>query len=168
VSVTEAISLGLLRSPALAALTLSSLRSVVWRAFVIRRPYVGLSRRVKSTRGRFPGDWFGEAYDKEGRRGFVLTLATREQQIAARSHFEYSHQRRLDRVGLDDLFGNDGRRGLQEVAEQCAQKTAYAAQKIGALSGYSIPFTGPRFNEFVVTAPVAARGCLRVWRRRKT
>jgi len=53
-----------------------------------------------------------------------------------------------------------GRRGLQEVAEQCAQKTAYAAKRIGELEGFSVPFTGPRFNEFVVRAPVEAKGLL--------
>jgi len=45
-----------------------------------------------------------------------------------------------------------GRRGLQEVAQQCAQKTAYAAKRIAELDGFSIPFTAPRFNEFVVRA----------------
>ena len=53
-----------------------------------------------------------------------------------------------------------GRRGLQEVAHQCAQKTAYAAKQIAALEGFSIPFTAPRFNEFVVRAPVAAKELL--------
>ena len=49
-----------------------------------------------------------------------------------------------------------GRRGLQEVALQCAQKAAYAARRISALEGFSLPYSAPRFNEFVVRAPVAA------------
>ena len=53
-----------------------------------------------------------------------------------------------------------GRRGLQEVATQCAQKAAYAARQIGALEGFSLPHSAPRFNEFVVRAPVAASGLL--------
>ncbi|HXL80977.1 MAG TPA: hypothetical protein VN951_08880, partial [Pyrinomonadaceae bacterium] len=40
------------------------------------------------------------------------------------------------------------------------QKTAYAAKQIAALEGFSIPFTGPGFNEFVVRAPVAAKELL--------
>jgi glycine dehydrogenase subunit 1 len=53
-----------------------------------------------------------------------------------------------------------GRRGLQEVAQQCAQKTAYAAKRIAEVEGFSIPFTGPRFNEFVVRAPGNAKELL--------
>ena len=53
-----------------------------------------------------------------------------------------------------------GRRGLQEAATQCAQKAAYAAKRIGALEGFSIPYTGPRFNEIVVRAPVNAKQLL--------
>jgi glycine dehydrogenase subunit 1 len=46
-----------------------------------------------------------------------------------------------------------GKRGLQEVAQQCAQKAAYAARRIAELPGFSLPFSAPRFNEFVVRAP---------------
>jgi glycine dehydrogenase subunit 1 len=49
-----------------------------------------------------------------------------------------------------------GRRGVQEVASQCVQKAAYAAKEIGKLSGFSLPFSGPRFNEFVVRGPSSA------------
>jgi glycine dehydrogenase subunit 1 len=43
-----------------------------------------------------------------------------------------------------------GKKGLQEVAMQNAQKAAYAAKRISELDGYSLPFSAPRFNEFVV------------------
>ena len=46
-----------------------------------------------------------------------------------------------------------GRRGIQEVAHQCAQKAAYARNAISKLKGYSLPFSGPVFNEFVVRGP---------------
>jgi len=49
-----------------------------------------------------------------------------------------------------------GRKGIQEVAQQCLQKTAYAAKQISALPGFSLPFSGARFNEFVVRAPINA------------
>jgi glycine dehydrogenase subunit 1 len=54
-----------------------------------------------------------------------------------------------------------GKRGLQEVAMQCAQKANYAAKRIAAVPGFSIPFTAPIFNEFVVRAPIPARDLLR-------
>jgi glycine dehydrogenase subunit 1 len=50
---------------------------------------------------------------------------------------------------------------LQEVAEQCAQKAAYARRQIAALEGFSLPYSAPVFNEFVVRAPVEAVGLLR-------
>ena len=53
-----------------------------------------------------------------------------------------------------------GRRGLQEVAQQCAQKAAYAAKRISQLEEFSVPFTAPRFNEFVVRGPVPAKKLL--------
>jgi glycine dehydrogenase subunit 1 len=53
-----------------------------------------------------------------------------------------------------------GRRGIQEVAHQCVQKAAYAAKRIAALPGFSLPFSAPIFNEFVVRAPGAARELL--------
>src|SRR5436190_1388681 len=49
-----------------------------------------------------------------------------------------------------------GRRGLQEVAQQCAQKAAYAARRIREINDFSLPFSAPRFNEFVVRGPLPA------------
>jgi len=46
-----------------------------------------------------------------------------------------------------------GRKGLQEVAVQNAQKAAYAAKRISEIDGYSLPFSAPHFNEFVVRGP---------------
>ncbi|MDQ5846922.1 MAG: glycine dehydrogenase, partial [Acidobacteriota bacterium] len=53
-----------------------------------------------------------------------------------------------------------GRRGLQEVAQQCAQKAAYASKRIAEVPDFSIPFTAPCFNEFVVKGPSNARELL--------
>ena len=49
-----------------------------------------------------------------------------------------------------------GKKGLQEVAMQNAQKAVYAATEIAKIAGYSLPFSAPRFNEFVVRSPRAA------------
>ncbi|PYS82608.1 MAG: aminomethyl-transferring glycine dehydrogenase subunit GcvPA [Acidobacteria bacterium] len=54
-----------------------------------------------------------------------------------------------------------GRKGLQEVAAQCAQKAAYARRRIAAVEGFSLPYSAPVFNEFVVRAPLEAAGLLR-------
>jgi len=46
-----------------------------------------------------------------------------------------------------------GKKGLQEVAVQNAQKAGYAAKAISAVDGFSLPFSAPVFNEFVVRGP---------------
>jgi glycine dehydrogenase subunit 1 len=53
-----------------------------------------------------------------------------------------------------------GKKGLQEVAMQNAQKAAYAASEIAKLDGYSLPFSAPRFNEFVVRGSKPASNVL--------
>jgi Glycine cleavage system protein P (pyridoxal-binding), N-terminal domain len=54
-----------------------------------------------------------------------------------------------------------GKKGLREVAEQNAQKAAYAAKKIAEIEGFEIAFSAPKFNEFVVRGPKPAEEILR-------
>lgn len=53
-----------------------------------------------------------------------------------------------------------GKKGLQEVAMQNAQKAAYAKQQIAALDGYEIAFSSPTFNEFLVRSSTTAADIL--------
>ncbi|MEP6819733.1 MAG: aminomethyl-transferring glycine dehydrogenase subunit GcvPA [bacterium] len=162
VTVTEAMSLGLLKSPGACGADIVVAEGQSFGVpLSFGGPYVGLFATREKYARQIPGRLVGEAYDKEGRRGFVLTLATREQHIRR----EKATSNICTNEGLIALASTVyletlGRRGLQEVAHQCAQKTAYAAKKIGELEGFSIPFTGPRFNEFVVRGPSSARDLL--------
>ena len=94
-------------------------------------PYVGLfATREKYVR-QMPGRLVGVAYDKEGRRGFVLTLATREQHIRReKATSNICTNEGLIALAATIYMTTMGRRGLQEVAEQCAQKAAYARRQI--------------------------------------
>lgn len=162
VAVTEALSLGLLKSPGACDADIVVAEGQSFGVpLSFGGPYVGLFATREKYARQIPGRLVGEAYDKEGRRGFVLTLATREQHIRReKATSNICTNEGLIALASTVYLETMGRRGLQEVAAQCAQKAAYAAKRIGELEGFSIPFTGPRFNEFVVRAPLAAKQLL--------
>jgi len=162
VAITESISLGLLKSPGACG---ADIVVAEGQSFGIPLsfggPYVGLFATREKYARQIPGRLVGEAYDQEGRRGFVLTLATREQHIRReKATSNICTNEGLIALAATVYLETMGRRGIQEVAMQCAQKTAYATKRISELEGFSVPFTGPRFNEFVVHAPVAAKELL--------
>ena len=158
VAVTEAISLGLLKSPGACGADIVVAEGQSFGVpLSFGGPYVGLFATREKYARQIPGRLVGEAYDKQGRRGFVLTLATREQHIRReKATSNICTNEGLIALAATVYLETMGRRGLQEVAQQCAQKAAYAARRIAELDGFSVPFTGPRFNEFVVRAPVPA------------
>lgn len=162
VAVTEAISLGLLKSPgALGADIVVAEGQSFGVPLSFGGPYVGLFATREKHARQIPGRLVGEAYDKQGRRGFVLTLATREQHIRReKATSNICTNEGLIALAATVYLETMGRKGLQEVAYQCAQKTAYTARQIAAVEGFSFPFTAPRFNEFVVRAPMNAKELL--------
>ena len=162
VTVTEAMSLGLLRSPGACGADIVVAEGQSFGVpLSFGGPYVGLFATREKYARQIPGRLVGEAYDKEGRRGFVLTLATREQHIRReKATSNICTNEGLIALATTVYLETMGRRGLQEAATQCAQKAAYAAKRIGELEGFSVPFSGPRFNEFVVRAPGDARQLL--------
>ncbi len=162
VAVTEAISLGLLKSPGACGADIVVAEGQSFGVpLSFGGPYVGLFATREKYARQIPGRLVGEAYDKEGRRGFVLTLATREQHIRReKATSNICTNEGLIALASTVYLETMGRRGLAEVATQCAQKTAYAVKRIAELSGFSVPFTGPRFNEFVVRASGDAKQLL--------
>lgn len=125
-------------------------------------PFVGLFATREKYARQMPGRLVGQAADAQGRRGFVLTLATREQHIRReKATSNICTNQGLIALATTIYLTTMGRRGLQEVAAQCAQKAAYAARRIAALDGFSLPFSAPVFNEFVVRAPIEASQLLR-------
>src|SRR5205807_1423530 len=162
VVVTEAMSFGLLRSPGACG---ADIVVVEGQSFGVPlsfgSPYVGLFATRDKYARQIPGRLVGEAYDKNGRRGFVLTLATREQHIRReKATSNICTNEGLIALAATIYLETMGRRGVQEAARQCAQKAHYAALGIGKLPGFSLPFSAPFFNEFVVRAPVPAASLL--------
>lgn len=162
VAITESISLGLLRPPGSCG---ADIVVAEGQSFGIPLsfggPYLGLFATRDKYARQIPGRLVGEAFDKEGRRGFVLTLATREQHIRReKATSNICTNEGLIALAATIYLETMGRRGMQEVAQQCAQKAAYAARRISEIKGFSLPYSAPRFNEFVVRAPVEAKDLL--------
>ncbi len=162
VVVTEAISFGLLRSPGECGADIVVGEGQSWGIpMSFGGPHLGLfATREKFVRN-MPGRLCGVAYDKNGKRGFVLTLSTREQHIRReKATSNICTNQGLIALAATIYMESMGRKGLQEVAEQNAQKARYAAKQIAAVDGYELPYSAPFFNEFVVRAAKPAAGIL--------
>ncbi|HET9787610.1 MAG TPA: aminomethyl-transferring glycine dehydrogenase subunit GcvPA [Pyrinomonadaceae bacterium] len=162
VAITEGMSLGLLRSPGDAGADIVIAEGQSFGVpLSFGGPYVGLFATRDKYARQIPGRLVGEAYDKQGRRGFVLTLATREQHIRReKATSNICTNEGLIALAATVYMETMGRRGLRDVAVQCAQKAAYTARRIAEIEGFSLPFSAPRFNEFVVRAPGDAAALL--------
>ncbi len=155
VVVTEAISFGLLKSPGSCGADIVVGEGQSWGVpMSFGGPHVGLFATQEKFIRQMPGRLCGVAYDKNGNRGFVLTLSTREQHIRReKATSNICTNQGLIALAATIYMETMGKKGLQEVAEQNAQKAAYAKQKIAAINGYGVPFSSPTFNEFVVRGP---------------
>ena len=152
VVVTEAISFGLLRTPGACGADIVVGEGQSWGVpMSFGGPHVGLFATQEKFVRQMPGRLCGVAYDKNGNRGFVLTLSTREQHIRReKATSNICTNQGLIALAATIYMETMGKKGLQEVAVQNAQKAAYAKQRIGEIEDFSITFSAPTFNEFAV------------------
>jgi glycine dehydrogenase subunit 1 len=120
-------------------------------------PAFGFISASKKYIRNMPGRIVGETVDREGRRGFVLTLQAREQHIKRHKATSNicSNQSLCALRGLIFLAAL-GRQGLVELAVLNRDKSEYAKATLSAITGVTILSTAPTFNEFTISLPVNA------------
>ncbi|HSM85190.1 MAG TPA: aminomethyl-transferring glycine dehydrogenase subunit GcvPA [Candidatus Limnocylindrales bacterium] len=149
VSISEALSLGVVKPP-----TEADIVSMEAQSFGVPLGYGGPYAGVLATKEKYvrqiPGRLVGETRDKDGRRGFVLTLSTREQHIRReKATSNICTNQALIATMATIYMTIYGREGLKELAQQNLAKAAYAAGEF-ARKGKVLFAGAPRFNEFVV------------------
>src|SRR5277367_3433315 len=148
VSNAEAVSLGIVEPPRQADIIAMEAQS-----FGVPLGFGGPYCGVIATREKFvrqmPGRLVGQTVDSQGRRGFVLTLATREQHIRReKATSNICTNQALIALMVNIFMNVYGKVGLRELAKQNLGKTHYAVQQFAKHS--KVLFQGsPRFNEFV-------------------
>ncbi|MFH1395221.1 MAG: aminomethyl-transferring glycine dehydrogenase subunit GcvPA [Candidatus Omnitrophota bacterium] len=117
-------------------------------------PYLGFMAVKKKLVRKMPGRIVGMTQDAELRRGFVLTLQTREQHIrrekATSNICSNEALCALRALIYMCLIGKDG---LKKVAQLCMDKCEYAKQKLEKIKGVEVKRSSPTFNEFVIRLP---------------
>jgi glycine dehydrogenase subunit 1 len=148
VAIPEAISLGIVEPPRSADIIAMEAQSLgVPLGF--GGPYCGVIATREVYVRQMPGRLVGQTTDRNGKRGFVLTLATREQHIRReKATSNICTNQALMALMANIFMAVYGKVGLKELARQNLAKTAYAAKQFGKHA--EILFSGaPRFNEFV-------------------
>ena len=118
-------------------------------------PYLGFFACRRNDVRKMAGRLVGQTVDAEGKRGFVLTLSTREQHIRReKATSNICTNQSLNALAAAVYLAALGKQGLRRVAEICYHRAHYAAQKIGRLRGFGVRSTRPFFKEFVVSCPI--------------
>ncbi len=121
-------------------------------------PYVGLFSAKETLLRKMPGRIAGQTKDLEGKRGYVLTLQTREQHIRR----EKATSNICTNSGLLTLraavyLSALGKQGVQQVAALCLNKAHYLAEQLSTLPGIELASKAPFFKEFTIRLPLKAQ-----------
>lgn len=155
VSIAEALSLGIVKPPVEADIV-----SLEAQSFGVPvgygGPYCGVLACKEKFLRQMPGRLCGETKDKNGKRGFVLTLSTREQHIRReKATSNICTNQALMSLMVTIYLTVLGKQGLKELAEQNLAKAAYLRTQLQG-AGAKALFSAPSFNEFAVALPTNA------------
>ena len=153
VAVAEGVSLGIVRPPAEADIV-----AMEGQSFGLPPSYGGPFAGVIASREKFvrqmPGRLSGQTTDSEGQRGFVLTLATREQHIRReKATSNICTNQALCALAATVHLTLLGKEGLREMAEQNLSKAEFALSELEKIPGVRRTFETPFFNEFTIELP---------------
>ncbi len=149
VSIAEAVSLGVVRPPVEADIVSMEAQSF-GVALSYGGPYCGVIAAKEKYLRQMPGRLVGETLDKQGRRGFVLTLSTREQHIRReKATSNICTNQALVALMATIFLTVYGKEGIRELALHNLAKADYAAKQF-ANSGRLLFGASPRFHEFVL------------------
>jgi glycine dehydrogenase subunit 1 len=153
VAITEGVSLGLVRPPVEADIV-----ALEGQSFGLAPSYGGPYVGVIATQDKFvrqmPGRLAGQASDWGGRRGFVLTLAAREQHIRReKATSNICTNQALCALAATVHLTLLGKEGLREMAEQNLSKAHFSLSELVKIPGVRRAFEGPFFNEFTISLP---------------
>ncbi len=116
-------------------------------------PYLGIIAAKESYMRKMPGRLVGETVDRDGKRAFVLTLASREQHIRR----EKATSNICSNQGINSLcaavyMSVMGKKGMAEVGLQATEKAHYAFKKLTESGKFKPLFNKPFFMEFALTS----------------
>ncbi|PIR21107.1 MAG: aminomethyl-transferring glycine dehydrogenase [Deltaproteobacteria bacterium CG11_big_fil_rev_8_21_14_0_20_47_16] len=158
VVVTDPTSLGLLKSPGAQGADIAVAEG---QSFGLGLQFGGPNLGLFATKNEFlrmmPGRLVGETTDAEGRRGYALAFATREQHIRReKATSNICTNQALCATAATIYMATIGKQGLQQVATLSLERAVQLRKRLGKIKSISFPFSAPTYNEFVVRLPIAA------------
>ncbi|HUE78825.1 MAG TPA: aminomethyl-transferring glycine dehydrogenase subunit GcvPA [Sphingomicrobium sp.] len=160
--VTEPVALGLIKSPGeMGADIVVGEGQSIGVGLQFGGPYVGLFACGEKHVRQMPGRLAGETVDAEGKRGFVLTLSTREQHIRReKATSNICTNSGLCALAFSVHMSLLGEKGLRRLAEINHARAVQVAERLAAIPGISL-VNDSFFNEFTLRLPVEARPAVR-------
>lgn len=114
-------------------------------------PYLGFMAAREKLLRKMPGRIVGQTVDTHGKRGFVLTVQTREQHIRReKATSNICSNQALNALAAAIYLTAMGAHGLGQAAELCLQKSRYAYESLLATGKFSPVWNAPFFKEFAV------------------